>query len=530
MNDPASSGRFRSSRFKASQSGHLIAMPKDAPLQERIDALEEESEKLALLLEMAQGLSSEKELDALMALIVNHATRIMGCERSSMLLLDREKDELYSLIAQGLDVKELRFSAKTGISGYVAREGVALNIPDAYQDKRFNPDIDKVTGYRTVSILCMPLHDRRGDTLGVIQCLNKKGFLGTPRPFDAKDEVFLSAVASQASIFLENIGLYRKMDKLFEAFVEATSRSIDDRDPCTSGHSRRVTLYALNLARAVHECKVPPFDKIEFTRDRMRQLRFASLLHDAGKIGVREYILCKAQKLQQPDLESIRQRFLALREKSRADCLWTCLSQKLDAEQALSQKHDPFCIELDAALKAVESANSANFMQDAAIKDLEGLLARGWITSEEFKNLSVRRGNLTSEEWVDMRSHVTKSYRMLVEIPWPAELKDLPEVAYTHHEKRDGSGYPRKLKNEEIHFDGQIMCVGDIYDALTASDRPYKKAMPHEKAMQILIKEEAEQGKMLPELVKLFFSAGCFNISADAQTSQIMGDTVVKHK
>ncbi|HYF49490.1 MAG TPA: HD domain-containing phosphohydrolase [Planctomycetota bacterium] len=492
--------------------GRLVPVPVGASLEQRVQALEAEARKFALLLETSRFYSGEHELDALIARVVQQTTRIMDCDRSSVFLLDREKNELYALFAEGLEVKELRFSAARGIAGFVATNNVTLNIPDAYQDSRFNPDIDKATGYRTVSILCVPMRDRRGKVMGVLQCLNKRGDDGKVSVFAAEDELLLLTVGSQAQFYLENTALYRQMDKLFEAFVEATTRSIDDRDPCTSGHSRRVMMYSLNLARAVHECTQPPFDKIQYTRDRIRQLRYACLLHDVGKIGVREYILTKAQKLHPAMMYAIHQRFMMLRERSRADCLMEAISKSQDPQEILAGKHTAFCNELDAALARIESANSANFMSDADVKVIEGLLEKGWITKLECQNLVVRRGNLTDDEWVDMRSHVTKSFRMLQQIPWPSELSDLCEVAYTHHEKRDGSGYPRRLKGDEIHFDGQIMCVADIFDALTASDRPYKKAIPFERAKMILMEEEAAKGKMLPELVQLFFEKKCYEI------------------
>jgi len=402
---------------------------------------------------------------------------------------------------------------KSGIAGYVASNGIGLNVPDAYKDPRFNTAVDKATGYRTVSLLCLPLHDRRGDTLGVIQCLNRRDASNRPTPFTIKDELVLSAVAAQAAVYLDNISLRRQMDILFESFVEATSRSIDDRDPCTSGHSRRVMMYSLNLARAVHDSQQPPFQNIIYTRDRIRQLRYACLLHDVGKIGVREYILCKASKLSEPGLEVIKQRFNFMRERSRAECYLAAHTKKIEPDALLERIHNPLCAELAMAQVAIERANIANFMPDAELEALAAMHAKGWLTNEEYNNLSVRKGNLTEAEWDDMRSHVTKSFRMLIQIPWPSELKDLPEVAYTHHEKCDGSGYPRKLKQNEIHLDGQIMCVADIYDALTASDRPYKKSTPHWRAEKILREEEAAHGRILPELVDLFFRDKCYIIS-----------------
>jgi len=508
--------------------GRLLAVASDASLQQRVEALESEARKLALLLETSRFYSGEHELDALMGRVVQQTTRIMDCERSSVFLLDREKNELYSLFAQGLEVKELRFTATRGIAGHVATHNVPLNIPDAYQDARFNPDVDKATGYRTVSILCVPMRDRRGKVMGVLQCLNKHAPDGKVGVFALEDELLLMTVASQSQFYLENTALYRQMDKLFEAFVEATSHSIDDRDPCTSGHSRRVMMYSLNLARAVHDATHPPFDQIHYTRDRIRQLRFACLLHDVGKIGVREYILTKAQKLHPAMIYAVHQRFMMLRERSRADCLMEAITTSADPHELLATRHLAFCNELDAALARVEAANSANYMGDADVKAVEELMIRGWITKLEYQNLAVRRGNLTDDEWVDMRSHVTKSFRMLQQIPWPAELSDLCEVAYTHHEKRDGSGYPRRLKADEIHFDGQIMCVADIYDALTASDRPYKKALPLEKAKMILMEEEAARGKMLPELVQLFFDKKCFEIGERLRDTNLTPKPTIK--
>jgi HD-GYP domain-containing protein (c-di-GMP phosphodiesterase class II) len=499
-------------RYVPGKSGRLVAIKKGATVVEQLRAYEEEAGKLSLLLQMSTLLASEKELDVLVNLIVEHSTRMMGCERSSVLLIDPAAKELYALVAQGLDSKELRFSMDKGIAGYVARTGEILNIPDAYKDPRFNPAFDKSSGFRTGSILCMPLIDRQGKTLGVIQCLNNKNEKDEVIAFDQTDEIFLSAVAGQASILLENAGLYRRMDKLFEAFVLATSRSIDDRDPCTSGHSRRVTAYSLNLARAVHECNTPPFDQISYTRERMRQLRYACLLHDAGKIGVRENVLCKAMKLSGTKMEAISERFKALSEKRRADVLARCIETKGDAGALLAQEYAPLAAKLADAWKVIDAYNSANFMRDDDIEKLRAIHAEGFITPYEFENLSIRKGNLNEAEWDDMRSHVTKSYRMLLPIPWPDEMKELAEVAYSHHEKRDGSGYPRKLTADQIPFDGHVMCVADIYDALTASDRPYKKAIPHERAMKILMEEEAKPGKLMKELVELFFSARCYVI------------------
>ncbi|HEY3324281.1 MAG TPA: HD domain-containing phosphohydrolase [Planctomycetota bacterium] len=536
MSVPAVLKNTQTRIFSPVQGTRLSVLPTSASLCERVEALEEEAGQLALLLEMSQALSAEKELVAAIARIVDYATRIMRCERSSILLLDKPKNELYALVAQGLDVKELRFSAAAGIAGYVVTHGVGLNVPDAHTDARFNAAIDKATGYHTVSILCLPLQDRRGRVLGAIQCLNKKGSNGAPAVFKNKDEVVLSAVAAQAAVYIDNALLRGQMDVIFESFVESTSRAIDERDPCTSGHSQRVMLYALNLARAVHDSRIPRLTQVTYTRERLRQLRYAALLHDVGKIGVREHILCKAARLAPANLETVRQRLIALREKSRADSLAALVRHAVSLPEGRMQadslhhdaEHAQSCGALDSAWQLIQGINSALYLPDADFAALEELRQKGWLTADEFTHLSVRRGNLTDAEWVDMRSHVEKSYRILRRIPWPDELRDVPEIAFSHHEKCDGSGYPRKLKQEQIHLDAQILCVADIYDALTASDRPYKKAISHEKSRQILFDEEAARGRILPDLVELFFDAECFRVphsSAEIATASASSPT-----
>ena len=254
----------------------------------------------------------------------------------------------------------------------------------------------------------------------------------------------------------------------------------------------------------------------------MRQLRYACLLHDAGKIGVRENVLCKASKLPSASMEAIRERFNALGEKRRGDVLAQCIKTHSDPVAELAKAHTPFTAALEQAFLCISAANTAGFLPETEVAKLRKMHEDGWINADEFANLSIQRGNLNEDEWEDMRSHVTKSYRMLEPIPWPEEMKELPEVAYSHHEKYDGSGYPRKLIGAAIPFDGQIMCVADIYDALTAADRPYKKAIPHERAMKILMEEEAGRGRLLKELVELFFSAKCYLIGAQDFESRLM--------
>jgi response regulator RpfG family c-di-GMP phosphodiesterase len=177
----------------------------------------------------------------------------------------------------------------------------------------------------------------------------------------------------------------------------------------------------------------------------------------------------------------------------------------------LAAEFAPFAAQIERALELVATKNQPGFVTDAELAELAQLRDRGWLTAQEHECLSVRRGNLTPAELEDMRRHVTKSHEMLREIPWPKELRDVPEVAYSHHERHDGSGYPRGLSGAAIHLDGQILAIADVYDALTATDRPYKKAVPHEKA-QAMLAEDARKGHLMPELVRVFFEKECYRL------------------
>lgn len=199
-----------------------------------------------------------------------------------------------------------------------------------------------------------------------------------------------------------------------------------------------MTLYSLNLARAVHECRTPPFDTMHYTPERLRQLRYAGLLHDVGKIGVREYILCKADKLPENGVNLIRARLELLAERALANTLEQAIKECSDPGPLLAERYAPLKLQIDQALALVEAKNKPGFVKDEELAALADLKARGWLTAKEHELLSVRKGNLTASEWDDMRSHVTKSYQILLRIPWPAALGETPEVAYTHHEKRDG--------------------------------------------------------------------------------------------
>ena len=453
---------------------------------DKISLLRKTFEKQETLIRVFKELSSEMELSFLLQMIIEKATEIMEADRSTCFLLDEQNKELVSKVAQG--AKEIRIPLGAGIAGSVCSTGKIVNIKDAYGDERFNRDVDKKTGYKTDTILCVPMRNAEQKVIGVIQVLNKQ--IGT---FTSEDEELLLALASGAAIFVENAQLYEEIANLFEAILNVASKTIDDRDPCTAGHSKRVTLYAQNLARAADKAQ-GAFVNVNFTADELKQLHYASVLHDFGKIGVREHVLTKGSKITTDRLEVLRLRL----ELEKRDCK--------------EENKDEFCLQRDSEYEFLKTLNKKGFLADEELQKLEVLKERGTIDEEDFVNLSVKKGNLTESELEDMRSHAEMSLAILKEIPWPTRLSRVPDIAASHHEKLNGQGYPKGLPAEDIPIESRILAIADIYDALTAQDRPYKPAIPHDKAKNIL-GFMVKDGELSSDLVELFFNENCFEIA-----------------
>lgn len=470
-----------------------------------------EQQRLLALVEIGRTLRASDGLDACLSGIAELTSRMFSAERSSIFLYDASTNEIVSRVAEGLDESyEIRFPATKGLVGHVALTGEVLNIADAYEDPRFNPDSDRKTGFRTKAVMAAPLYGHKGRVLGVLQVLNK---IGGGR-FETEDEQLLEAVAGQCAVVLDNAHLVNELDSVFETFIDAASQAIDQRDPTTAGHSRRVTIYTLNLARAVHYSDAPAFRDREYDRKTLRQLRYAGLLHDFGKIGVREAVLCKINKLHPGFDQALENRVARAWERKKTDFLLEAVKGGDVEPESIRERVLEMEAECEETIGLIQAMNVSGARIEGAVDRLRELHSEGLITQEEFDYLNITRGNLAEHEWEEMKSHASKSYQVLKRITWPEDLAEVPRIAHGHHEKLNGTGYPLGLSADEIHFDSKIMCVADIYDALTCSDRPYKKAMPHDKAMKIL-REEVERGALDRDLVELFESAECYRMDPE---------------
>jgi len=340
--------------------------------------------------------------------------------------------------------------------------------------------------------------------------------------FDEQTIDIMSSLAGQAAVAVENNGLYESIERLFEGFVTASVTAIEQRDPTTSGHSFRVAELTVELAKTVDAASSGPFASDSFTVDQIREIRYASLLHDFGKVGVREQVLVKVKKLYPLQLEGIRSRFdyamkalEAAHYRRKADYL---LAGNSDASVLKGMESD-LQQELDSLrqdLTVILQSNEPSLLAEGNFEHLQRLNKRTYedfgssrrqlLTDEEIISLSVRQGNLGSDERNEMQSHVSHTFRFLSKIPWTRDLRNVPQIAYAHHEKVNGKGYPRGLTATEIPIQARMMTIADIYDALTAKDRPYKKAVPRDRALDIL-QAEVSEGLLDRSLFEVFLEA-----------------------
>jgi HD-GYP domain-containing protein (c-di-GMP phosphodiesterase class II) len=510
------------------------------------DSAKDRAVALKALNEIGIALSAERDPARLLDLILSRARHLVAADAGSLYLIERDaqgRTFLRFALAQNDSVhapwqESLLPLNRHSVAGAVAQGKTVVVIDDVYDLPkqgaiRHQHSFDIRFGYRTRSIVGIPLVTHEGDVLGVLQLINRKPYADVPLaepttaaevlPFSSSDVELLRSLASQAAVSLETSRLYEDIHQLFEGFVTASVTAIEQRDPTTSGHSARVAEGTVALARRVERLDRGPWAGVQLSDKELRELRYAALLHDFGKVGVREKVLVKANKLYEEQLEQLQSRFLLARAAHRSERFEAWLQAALYDPEEMRQRLPHLYTELgqelanfDAMLRMVEAANQPSIMAAGDFSDLHAI--REWefvqpdgarfslLTERELQTLSLRRGSLTPEERAEIESHVTHSYNFLRTIPWTRDLARVPELAYGHHEKLDGSGYPRSLTDNEIPLGVRIMTIVDIFDALTASDRPYKKAMPLDRALGIL-EAEARKGQLDTSLVRLWIDS-----------------------
>jgi HD-GYP domain-containing protein (c-di-GMP phosphodiesterase class II) len=523
----------------------------------------EASDKLALanseiyeLNHIGAALSAEHDAQELLELILTKCREITRADAGSIYLVEEaEPGEADRVVRDHHSPKKyLRFKmaqndtvlvpfrevvlpiSERSIAGYVAQNGTVVMIEDAYEMESWVPyainrQFDMDSGYRTKSILAVPMMNPKNEIVGVVQLINAKrnwrARLHSPEnierevvPFSTRQMEIVSSLASQAAVAYENSHLYENIHRLFEGFVKASIKAIEQRDPTTSGHSERVANLTIAMAEAVDRDE-GVFREVHFTRDEMKEIRYASLLHDFGKVGVREEVLTKARKLYPAQMDVIFHRFdfarrtlqLELAESKLRFLMEYGLEEYLRVlpqfEAGLKKQLD----ELDRFIELIVDANEPTVLPEGSFGRLREIARRRFhtwdggerplLTEEELRLLSIRKGSLDKREREEVESHVEHTYNFLRQIPWTREIRNVPEIARGHHEKLNGQGYPGKLTHHYIPLATRMMTIADIFDALAAADRPYKDSVSIEGALRILDKMAAN-GEIDSKLFDLF--------------------------
>jgi len=484
-------------------------------------------EQIKRLNQIGIALTSETHLPTLLELIVREVRRFTRADAGSLYSVDRnqirfEVAQNDTLAARKNEVYE-SFRPypmpldKTSIAGYVAITGETLNISDVYvltgdEEYRFNPAFDDRNRYRTRSMLVVPIRTQQNEILGVLQLINSLDKQNNVAVFDSEQEDLVASLASQAAATIQNARLINAVHEIFAALVRYSASAIDARSPHTAGHSRRVATYSMRLSRSANEETEGTLADVFFSDKELEELNYAAWLHDIGKIGVREELLERVDRLTPASMELISTRFEAIKlavardfERQRRAEGGSKETDHTELERRLR--------EVDEDLGFIRRTNKATRLSSEEIRRIEEIQTksfrnargevRAYLSEEEVHHLSLPSGNLTGKEFQEVRGHVLQTLNIINKIPFTNDLERIPVIAAAHHEKLDGSGYPLGLTASDITIQARILGIADVYDALTASDRPYRGAMPVQEALQHLIKE-AEAGKLDRDLVDLF--------------------------
>jgi HD-GYP domain-containing protein (c-di-GMP phosphodiesterase class II) len=519
-----------------------------------------------MLISIGRALSQQRNIRSLLEIILSRAREVTGADAGSIYVVEGDDEDqvrrtLRFMVSQNdsIEVESRDYTmpvSERSIVGRCVLNSDVINIADLYALDApgsgnnpwgfvHNRSFDDKHGYQTRSMLTVPMISARQQVIGVIQLINKRGRgqseLNTPScfntgvvPFDEVSENHVTTLASQAGIALENALLYDEVKTLFEGFVRASVTAIESRDPTTSGHSERVATLTVGLAKATERVDTGAYADLYFTSDQLKQIEYAALLHDFGKVGVREHVLVKAKKLYTHQRDLILQRFHFIRaaleneqlqrkvsylvEKSREGTAAELSAHLVVLESETARR----IAEVDEFVQFIMHANEPTVLEQGGFERIADIAARRFVdgtglvqpylTDDEAAALQILRGSLTQEERAEIESHVVHTYNFLKQIPWGKTFRDIPEIAGAHHEKLDGSGYPRRLEAPRIPAPARMMTISDIYDALTASDRPYKKAMPVERALDIL-SWEVNKGLLDSELFQVFVDARIYELT-----------------
>ena len=418
------------------------------------------------------------------------------------------------------------------VAAYSVLKAETVNIADAYTADGFDfsgtRKFDEVTGYRSGSFLTVPMKNHENEIIGVLQLINAidpDG--GSARVFSSADQRLAESLASQAAVALTNRLLVSQLEQLFESFIKLINLAIDEKSPYTGGHCQRVPELTMMLAEAAAATREGPLADFTLTDKDRYELRIAALLHDCGKVTTPVHVVDKATKLQTlfDRIHLIDTRFEVIRRDAEVR-KWRSIAEGMAAEIA-DATYRYFCRQLEADREALRRANiGCEKMADADIEQVRQIAGRyrwtapdgqqqAFLNADEVENLTIRSGTLTAAERDIINHHIVATIRMLEQLPWPKHLKNVPEYASGHHERMDGKGYPRGLQREQMSWQARMMGIADIFEALTAKDRPYKEGMGLAQALEIL-ERFSQSGHIDADLYEVFVKGEVFRRYAEA--------------
>ena len=484
------------------------------------------------LSQIGLALSKERDMSKLLEMILLEAKRISNSDGGTLYMMTDDKRLKFEIMMTdsldfhmgGTSGKDIPFYPvklfddngepnNSMVAAYVGLSGETVNIQDAYKAKGFDFSgtkmFDDKTGYHSKSFLTVPLKNHEDEIIGVLQLLNaqtnktKKIIEFSP---DIQSKV--EALASQAAVAITNKNLIKDLENLFESFIKLIASAIDAKSPYTGGHCERVPEITMLLADAVVKTKTGPFADFTLTDQEMYELKIAAWLHDCGKVATPEFVVDKSTKLETiyDRIHEVETRFSVLQRDKQIIKLKKELSVERDDSLSVKQKNEKFkqikseyqksIRQLKKDLSFVKESNiGGEFMSDDKKQRINEISNYKWkpngkmqnfLSENEVYNLTIPRGTLTPEERQVINDHIVVTINMLDELPYPKHLKNIPEFAGGHHEKLDGTGYPKGLTKNEMSIQARIMAIADIFEALTARDRPYKKGKTLSQAMRIL--------------------------------------------
>ena len=503
--------------------------------EEKICGASPYDDHIKSMIKIGVALSGEKNIDRLLEMILNEARKFTNADGGTLYIMSDDETELLFAIIQN-DSLRVRMGGTGGkitwpavklknadnspnysnVSAYVAISGEAVNIADVYNAHGFNfegtKNFDQDSGYRSQSMLVVPMRDHENEIIGVLQLLNAQDQeTGAVVNFSLESQEITLSLASQAAVALTNNRLILDLENLLESFIQTIATAIDEKSPYTGGHVRRVAQLTMTIANKINEKKQGPFASVMFSEDQMRELRMAAWLHDIGKITTPEHVVDKSTKLEKvyDRITDVKTRFELIKREYQLAMQETKNSKTGNSPEIIEKEIRT----LDEEYQFLANINlGSEFIQDEMIERIEKIGERKWsansqtlplLTKDEIYNLSVRYGTLNEEERNIINNHAAVSYKMLSGLPFPKKMRHIADYAAAHHEKLDGTGYPLGLKADQLFLQSRIIAIADIFEALTAKDRPYKKDKTVAEAlniMELMVKDQ----HIDPDLFELF--------------------------